>query len=101
MEIVREYAAGLRRIFGDRLEGVVLYGSHARGDAVEGSDIDVLVVLAGPFDYAEAVRSTSELTARMSLEHDVVLSRVFVTGDEVRCSELPFFAAVRREGVAA
>lgn len=33
--------------FGDQLVGVVAFGSWARGDVAEGSDIDVLVVLSG------------------------------------------------------
>ena len=32
---------------GDRLLGVVLYGSHARGEAREGSDVDLLVIARG------------------------------------------------------
>ena len=43
--------AELRRrfdaLYGERLLRMVLYGSQARGDAEPGSDIDVLVVLAG------------------------------------------------------
>lgn len=42
-------------------EQVILFGSHARGDASEDSDIDLIVVETGPFDKnrdrgAEAVR---------------------------------------------
>jgi predicted nucleotidyltransferase len=39
--------AGLAEIYGDRLAGLVLYGSQARGDAREDSDVDVAVVLRG------------------------------------------------------
>lgn len=34
--------------YGDRLRGVVLHGSEARGNAKEDSDIDFLVLLDGP-----------------------------------------------------
>jgi predicted nucleotidyltransferase len=39
------YAARLRAIFGDRLREIRLFGSYARGEANEDSDIDVLVTL--------------------------------------------------------
>ena len=36
---------GLRRLYGDRLERSVLYGSRARGEARPDSDYDVMVFL--------------------------------------------------------
>lgn len=47
---LRTILAELRRqfeaLYGERLAQMKLFGSQARGDAVEGSDIDVLVVLS-------------------------------------------------------
>ena len=47
--ILHELKAGLRDLYGDRLVSVILYGSYARGEATEDSDIDVAVVLKGEF----------------------------------------------------
>ena len=44
----------------DRLRGVVLYGSEARGDAAPDSDIDVLVLLEGPIAYWDDLRANIE-----------------------------------------
>jgi predicted nucleotidyltransferase len=41
------FRAALERRFGSRLRELVLFGSHARGDAHEESDVDVLVVVEG------------------------------------------------------
>ena len=46
-EVVAEFARRSRDHFGPRLVRVLLYGSRARGDVDEDSDIDVLVVLRG------------------------------------------------------
>jgi len=40
------WVAWARRVVGDRLEGIVLFGSQARGEARENSDVDLLVVVA-------------------------------------------------------
>ena len=32
---------GLKAIYGERYRGLVLYGSYARGEADEGSDVDL------------------------------------------------------------
>lgn len=98
-EVLCEYREGLKAELGEQLERVILYGSHARGDALEGSDIDVLCVLREQFDLGEMIRRTSELTARLSLQHDVALSRTFVTRADYENRQLPFMMNVRREGV--
>lgn len=41
------YAARLRAVFGYRLRDVRLFGSFARGEADEESDVDVLVLIDG------------------------------------------------------
>ena len=57
--ILDEYCAGLAAELGDALEEVILYGSQARVDARTGSDVDVLCVLQGPFDYGDLIARTS------------------------------------------
>jgi len=44
------YADRLRAIFGERLYAVRLFGSYARGEANEDSDVDVLVLIDGLTD---------------------------------------------------
>jgi len=97
--IVREYREGLARELGLDLVEIILYGSHARGEATEWSDIDVLCVMKGPLDYGELIQRTSRLTARISLEHDVTLSRAFMPEEEYVASSSPFAMNVRREGL--
>ena len=48
VELLKQIKARLAAAYKDRLRGVVLYGSVARGDARPDSDIDVLVLLDGP-----------------------------------------------------
>lgn len=100
---IREIVADLRRrlaiLYGDRLERVVVFGSQARGDADSGSDIDVLVILSGSVMPADEVSRTIDDVAALSLQHDVVLSCVFVGKDEFDRGGSPLLRSVRREGV--
>lgn len=98
--IVGEYRALLTEILGEELESVVLYGSQARGDAVEGSDIDVLCVMRGPFNYGDLIRRTSDAAARISLKCDVVISTAFVSSEDYQTRQTPFLMNVRKEAVA-
>jgi predicted nucleotidyltransferase len=97
--ILQKYRQGVCEILGERLDSVILYGSQARGDAADGSDIDVLCIMKKPFDYSELISKTSELTAAVSLEFDAVISRVFVTREDYRSRSTPFLMNVGREGV--
>ena len=49
--IIQKCKEILEKYYGDRLAGLILYGSQARGQAEAGSDIDLLVLLQAPFDY--------------------------------------------------
>ncbi len=83
----------------DDLESLVLYGSQARGNAREHSDVDLLVVLRRAFNYREEIQRTSRFIADLSLEYDTVISRAFVTGQRFREERSPFLLNVRREGI--
>jgi predicted nucleotidyltransferase len=43
--VVQEFATLLRQRLGSHLRQILLFGSHARGDAQDGSDYDMLVVV--------------------------------------------------------
>ena len=42
--LLTELKAGLTHIYGEWLKGVYLFGSYARGEADDESDVDVLIV---------------------------------------------------------
>jgi uncharacterized protein len=59
--VVDECRELLRKHYGARLADVVLYGSVARGEDSEESDIDLLVLLQGDLDYFREIDSIIEL----------------------------------------
>lgn len=96
--ILGETEAALRRIYGDRYHGLVLFGSQARGKAVPGSDIDLVLLLKESSGSGER-RRYSRAVAELSLRHDTVISLVPMAIDEFRSGRTPFLLNVRREGV--
>jgi predicted nucleotidyltransferase len=98
--VLAELRSQLDELYGARLVRLVLYGSQARGDAIPGSDVDVLVVLAGPVDPATEIERVTSITAALSLEHDIVISCVYVSEKRYTHENSPLLLNVRREGVA-
>lgn len=64
----------LSEYYGDRLSQLILYGSVARNEAHDESDIDLLVVLNPPFDYFQELRKIVELVYPIELETDMLIS---------------------------
>lgn len=100
-KLLHKLKQGLADIYGSQLKAVYLFGSYARGEArPPDSDIDVMIVLNGEFDYWEVEKRSSELVASLCLENEVVISRVFVSDKEYAHSKMPLLINVRHEGIA-
>ena len=97
--ILKEIRAGVTELLGDRLDTIYLYGSHARGNARPDSDIDVLVVIQGDFDYFEMIEITGPLVSRLSLENETVITLAFVSKENYEMRQIPFFMNIRHEGI--
>ena len=97
--LVGELKTGLQVIYGERLRGVYLYGSYARDEADEESDVDVLVILDDFEHYGAEVNRTSELDASLSLQYGVSVSKVFFRERDWLNGQTPFLANVREEAI--
>lgn len=90
------------REFGEKLDAVILYGSYARGDYDDSSDIDVMVRVKMPKpELIQYRRTFSHLGSDLGLAHDIVVSihlQDYETFARYR-RHLPFYQNVDKEGV--
>jgi DNA-binding transcriptional ArsR family regulator len=77
--IATRFAERIRPIYGERLRGVYLYGARARGEARAHSNVEIVVVLDRVDRYGDELEQTGSTCADLSLEHGLVVSRVFVS----------------------
>ncbi len=95
-EVLRDFVAGLRaRLGASTVESIAVFGSRARGDAREDSDLDVAVKLAGGEERA-AARAVHEAAADVSSEDIHLRPIVILPRTPLRAS---LRASLEREGV--
>ncbi len=63
-----------------RPEQVILFGSHARGDAGAGSDVDLLVVLAEADDVRKVTVAIRRALTDIAIAKDIIVT----TPEEIR-----------------
>ncbi len=100
-ELLREFKAGLQSIYGPRLKGLYLFGSYARGEQHDDSDLDLLIVLENFERSNLEINRTSLLVSRLSLDYDVTITRFFVTENRWKKGDTSFLANVREDAIAA
>jgi uncharacterized protein len=101
-ETFARYREALERELPGKLERLVLFGSWARGEATEDSDIDVFVLI-GNVTFGERTRAIELLTAA-AFEHHLVLSPIVLTReewDELERRERLLPQEIARDGVEA
>jgi predicted nucleotidyltransferase len=98
-ELLEAIKGRLKDVYGDRLRGVVLYGSYARGEEEEDSDIDLLVLLSGPVAFGEELRKIIQTLYPLQLEivHPVHATPVSV--DVYEAGEFALYRNAKKEGI--
>jgi predicted nucleotidyltransferase len=99
--LVSELKSSLQEIYGNRLRGVYLFGSHARGEADTESDVDVLIILDRVGRYADEIERTSETIGSLALRYGVSISRVFASEAQWREDQTLFFLNIREDAILA
>jgi Uncharacterised protein family (UPF0158) len=89
----------LRRLYGQRLQSVMLVGAWARGDAHPESPIELLVILERIADRWQEKRRMGRIVWRHSIRHDTVVTVLPVTEAELERSLTPLLARATAEGI--
>lgn len=101
-EVVNQYTLEAKRQFGPLLKAIILFGSCAREDYDNESDIDILVLLdIAPEELPKARSLMRKKANKLDLQYDVIISAVFQTYDifnEYKEAS-GFYKEIEREGL--
>jgi uncharacterized protein len=100
-EVLSEIKRRLQAAFGDRFHGVVLYGSEARGNAREDSDIDLLMLLEGPIKLGRDIDIGVESLYPIILRLGRTIEAIPVDVQSYEAGQTYFYREAKREGILA
>lgn len=82
-EITKRMVSYYKQIYGSAIVQIILYGSYARGDFSENSDIDIAaIVRGGRVELQEKLKKLWDASAEVGLENDVIVSPTVIPYDE-------------------
>jgi len=102
-EALDQLARAVRARFGGRAEEIVLFGSYARGTAVEDSDVDVLVVVDALTEAEELEIVDLASSIKRSGEEWVGLAPLPLSSEraaELRAGGRMLWSDIAREGIS-
>lgn len=99
--IVGQISQFYRSVYGDKIVAIYLYGSYARGNYTEESDIDITAIVRGDrMDLQEKLKQIWDISADIELENDVVVSPTVIPYAEYEAYKeiLPYYMNIQKEG---
>lgn len=101
-KIVKEFIMQVKKILGKRVKKIILYGSYARGDYNESSDIDIMILTDLTENEIEKYRNDiSDIAFELELETGFIISPLIknIKKYNDRIDIIPFYMNVNKEGV--
>ena len=98
--LVQRVKGQLEALYGERLAGLYLYGSHARGEAKPDSDIDLLVVLVGDVNSWDEIDRLVDATYDLELETGELISVYPVSTRRYQIADISLLRNIHREGIS-
>lgn len=99
---INKFVIESKKILGNRIKKIILYGSYARGDYNNSSDIDILVLTDyNPKQFYSALKKISSMTYDIELDYNVILVPLInnIKNYTSGIDEIPFYANIEKEGV--
>ena len=98
--LIQEIEKRIKYHYGERFQGLILYGSMARGEADDSSDMDLLVLLSQPLNYFQELREIIDILYPVQLEADILISAKPAAVEEFEAGQIELYRTAKREGLA-
>lgn len=99
--ISQQIAQSYHSVYGNDIVAIYLYGSYAREDYDNESDIDITAIVKGNrMDLQNKLKQVWNMSADIGLENDIIVSLTVIPFDEYEMYKqtLPYYINIRKEG---
>ncbi len=99
--ISQQIAQTYRSVYGSDIVAIYLYGSYAREDYDNESDIDITAIVKGNrMDLQNKLKQVWNMSVDIGLENDIIVSPTVIPFDEYEMYKqtLPYYNNIWKEG---
>jgi len=97
---LHDLQSALRQTYGVGAPDLLIYGSYARGEAQEASDVDILLVYPGKVSPGAEIQRLGAALSAINLQYQVLISVLPASTEDLQSDQQPFWQNVRSEAVA-
>lgn len=99
--IIPQFKSIVQQLYGDKLSRIILFGSYARGEQNEDSDIDFVVVLKGKdISVFNEIEKINNSIYDMILKTGKMISFIPVADEKFETSPNFFYSQVKKQGIS-
>jgi len=100
--LMDQYIAEVRKIYGLCLQKIILFGSYARGDYNADSDVDIMILLdISDLELKAYSRQLSYMTYDFNLDNGIDIKPIAKSQAHFNkwSENYPFYSSIQKEGV--
>lgn len=100
--ILQEINKIYKDIYAESLIKVILYGSYARGDYDNESDIDIAAIVQGEREIIQKqLKQVWEVSSELELKYETIISPTAIPYEEFEKykEDLPYYRNIGKEGI--
>ena len=100
--LIEQYVEAVKKIYGSHVRQIILYGSYARGDYREDSDVDIMILVdMSDLELKVYGQQLSYMTYDFNLDNNLDIKPIAKSEAHFKewISNYPFYSNIHKEGV--